>query len=594
MAVEADNFGVEFVWRFFADAEALVAEVGEWYPKETQLADPLVRRSGALDPCSHENFASVRESNMMQDKIVVRAACCGFVAVCLSAILSVPLMALPGPSPNPSLPPPSVTVTGPIALTTPLRDPAHGYPYNATPINLAKHGYVEQEFFIEGKANAYNTPPGQTGSVKDTGHPFKTRIVVRRPKSASKFNGTVIVEWYNVSQGHDGEYDWFQSAEHILRAGYAWVGVTNQRVGANSLREWSPTRYGTLDVTDGGRIADDSLSYDIFTAAAVAIRGNGSADVMGGLKAARLIAIGHSQSAGRLYTYFQSVHPLIPKVYDAVVLHGGGGKVSEDLDVKVFKLLNETDVTGQANSRQSDTDNYRQWEVAGSSHLDAQFSRTMAGLGLRVSGMDPVEGSPAITGPTISGGAGNGQSGNGDNIAGTNVCKNPPFSRIPAYYVLDAALDHTARWVKDGTPPPTATHIELSELPPLPSDAQGANGAGGRGPQGARWEVVHNELGNAHGGIELSQHAVPTATNTGQNEGGARGGERNCNLMGSYLVWDEARLASMYPTHAAYVAKVKEVTEKNLKAGYLVKEDADATIAEAEHSSIGRTKVTKR
>jgi len=37
-------------------------------------------------------------------------------------------------------------------------------------------------------------------------------MVVRRPKSASKFNGTVIVEWYNVSQGHDGEYDWFQSA----------------------------------------------------------------------------------------------------------------------------------------------------------------------------------------------------------------------------------------------------------------------------------------------------------------------------------------------------------------------------------------------
>lgn len=531
---------------------------------------------------------------MTRDNSVVRVAFHGLVAVCLSAILSVTVTALPGPSSNPSLPLPSVAVTGPIVLTTPVRDPAHGYPYNATPMDLAKHGYVEEEFFIEGQANAYNTPPGQTGSVKDTGHPFKTRIVVRRPRSASKFNGTVIVEWYNVSQGHDGEYDWFQSVEHVVRAGYAWVGVSNQRVGVNSLKEWSPTRYGTLDVTDGGKITDDLLSYDIFTAAAVAIRGKGSADVLGGLKAARLIAIGHSQSAGRLYTYFHSVHPLFPKVYDAVVLHGGGGKVSEDLDVKVFKLLNETDVTGQANNRQPDTDNYRQWEVAGSSHLDAQFSRMMAGLGLRVSGMDPVEGSPSITGPTISGGAGNGQSGNGDNVAGTNVCKNPPFSRIPAYYVLDAVLDHTARWVKDGTPPPTATHIELRELPPPPPDAQGANGAGGRGPQGPSWEVVHNELGNAHGGIELSQNAVPTATNTGQNEGGIRGGERNCNLMGSYLVWDEARLATMYPTHAAYVAKVKEVTEKNLDAGYIVKEDADATIAEAERSSIGRTKVSKR
>ena len=489
--------------------------------------------------------------------------------------------------------PGAVKVTGPVASTTPPRDPAHGYSYNSTPMDLAKQGYVEEEFFIEGKANSYVTPAGQTGSVKDSGHPFKTRIAVRRPKSAAKFNGTVIVEWYNVSQGHDGEYDWFQSADHIVRNGYAWVGVSDQRVGVNSLKEWSPARYGTLDVTDGGKVADDSLCYDVFTAAALAIRGQGSADVLGGLKAARLIAIGHSQSANRLYIYFHSVHPLTAKVYDAVVLHGGGGKVGGDLNVKVFKLLNETDVTGQANNRQPDTDQYRQWEVAGTSHLDARFSRMMAGLGLRVSGMEPVEGSPSLTGPTISGGAGNGAAGNGDGVAGTNVCKNPPFSRIPEHYVLNALLDHTARWVKDGTPPPAASHIELKELPPLPPSAEPAGARGGRGPQGPRWEVVHDALGNAHGGIELSQHAVPTAANTGQNEGGAAGGERNCNLMGSYFAWDDARLAMLYPSHAAYVAKVKEVTEKNLKAGYIVKADADVTIAEAARSAIGNSKISR-
>jgi hypothetical protein len=61
----------------------------------------------------------------------------------------------------------AVTVTGPIASTTPLRDPAHGYPYNSTPIDLAKQGCMEEEFeeefFIEGAANAHNTPAGQTG-----------------------------------------------------------------------------------------------------------------------------------------------------------------------------------------------------------------------------------------------------------------------------------------------------------------------------------------------------------------------------------------------------------------------------------------------
>jgi Alpha/beta hydrolase domain len=275
---------------------------------------------------------------------------------------------------------------------------------------------------------------------------------------------------------------------------------------------------------------------------------------------------------------------LTPKVYDAVVLHGGGGKVGNDIGVKVFKLLNETDVTGQANNRQPDTDGFRQWEVAGTSHLDAKFSRMLAGLGLRVSGMDPVEGSPSIAGATISGGAGNGAAGNGDGVAGTNVCVNTPFSRIPEHYVLNAVLDQTARWIKDGTLPPTAPPIELKQLPP----AEQAPGARcGRGAQGQRWEVVHDQYGNAHGGIELSQHAVPTATNTGQNEGGETGGERNCNLMGSYTPWDEARLTMLYPTHAAYVAKVKTVTEKNLKAGYIVKADAEATIADAQRWSIG-------
>ena len=93
-------------------------------------------------------------------------------------------------------------VTGPIALTTALRSPDHGYPYNATPIDLAKQGYIEEEFFLSGEANRYSTPAGERGTVLDTNHSYTTRIVVRRPKAAARFNGTAIVEWYNVSQGH--------------------------------------------------------------------------------------------------------------------------------------------------------------------------------------------------------------------------------------------------------------------------------------------------------------------------------------------------------------------------------------------------------
>ncbi len=44
----------------------------------------------------------------------------------------------------------------------------------------------------------------------------------------------------------------------------------------------------------------------------------------------------------------------------------------------------------------------------------------------------------------------------------------------------------------------------------------------------------------------------------------------------------------MYPSHDAYVAAVREVTAKNLAAGYILEYDAEETIREAERSDIGR------
>ena len=98
---------------------------------------------------------------------------CEFLVACLMAVLwisvltpeSSPVKALRRSVPDSgTVQLPTIKVTGPVALTTPLRDPAHGYPYNSTPLDLAKHAYVEEEFFIEGRANSYNTPAGLTGT----------------------------------------------------------------------------------------------------------------------------------------------------------------------------------------------------------------------------------------------------------------------------------------------------------------------------------------------------------------------------------------------------------------------------------------------
>src|SRR6185503_11568841 len=114
----------------------------------------------------------------------------------------------------------------------------------------------------------------------------------------------------------------------------------------------------------------------------------------------------------------------------------------------------------------------------------------------------------------------------------------PPFSRVPSYHVLDAALDATHRWLADGVAPPTAPPIELKQLPTsnVPPAIDAGRGRGG--PAGPRWEIIRDEMGLARGGIRLAAVAVPIAKNTGDNVGsvGAAtgGGERNCRLMGSW------------------------------------------------------------
>jgi len=478
----------------------------------------------------------------------------------------------------PPLPP---NVIGPVRNTTLLKDPEHGYPFNATPMDLKKAGYLEEEFFIEGKANRFLTSATANAIPYDGGNPYLTRIVVRRPATASKFNGTVIVEWTNVSQGHDHEADWFQAAEHFMRSGYAWVGVSAQAVGVQALTQWSPSRYGLLNVSgpavgSGGGVGaaprgagtPSPLSFDIFTQTGLLVRGKANINAMGGLKVERVIATGHSQSAGQLGTYFNSVHPLSP-VYDAVVLHGGGGRMRSDLNVKIFKILAETDLFGppaEAALRQADTDKYRQWEVAGASHLDANASRGLEGVGLLVAGATPVDGPDSVKGPTISGGGAG--IGTANTLSGVtnDGCSKPPLSRIPFRYVLASVYDHLVEWVRDGKAPPLALPIET-----------------------ANKTIARDADGNAKGGIQLSQHAVPTAVNSGDNTqaAGSRAGQF-CMLLGSYEPFSDAKLTALYPRHDLYVKNVKEVTDKNLRSGFILKPDADATIAEANKAIVGK------
>ena len=60
---------------------------------------------------------------------------------------------------------------------------------------------------------------------------YTTRMVAPTPTDAAKFNGTVIVEWLNVSGGIDAPASWFTAHREIVREGYAYVAASAQQVG---------------------------------------------------------------------------------------------------------------------------------------------------------------------------------------------------------------------------------------------------------------------------------------------------------------------------------------------------------------------------
>jgi hypothetical protein len=442
-----------------------------------------------------------------------------FVAVAVAALLAVPSISSADAN--------GPVVEGPLPGAAP-GDPAspvlsETYPFFSTWQDLAGNGYVEQEYYLSGSADAYST----TGTKLAENVPYKTRMVVRRPVSQAGFNGTVLVEWQNVTAGYDLDALWNQ--RHI-REGYAWVGVSAQRVGVDQLRTWSPTRYGGLDVTGGGAFTTDQLSYDIFAQAAQALKSPGAVDPLAGLEVERVLAIGASQSAGRMTVYYNVVLPQEQPVFDgyAFIVGSAPSRVGTE---PIIQVLSETDVTTPA-TRRPDSDVFRRWEVAGAAHSGWEGQEYRRPLQIRDLGAAPVYN-----------------------------CTNPPFSRILLSQVIEAAYGHLARWVDGGAPPPHAPYLEFT-----------ASGTKAR-----------NELGLALGGIQLSQVAVPTALNTGSNSGPSF-----CILFGTHLPFDDAQLAALYRNHGRYVSAVTHTDKANVEAGFLLAPDARENHREATHSDVGK------
>ncbi|HEX8602497.1 MAG TPA: alpha/beta hydrolase domain-containing protein, partial [Pseudoduganella sp.] len=341
------------------------------YPRFTATIGPIEYLNEETSVLYQKNSLSAANIHRTFPALPRRLAACA--ALCASVLLS-------GCNGNnsratpaeqfPNVPTPTVTSLPIAAMSS-----EHNYPFMTVDFSLDHFGFVQEEFLMEGKANAYAMPVMNSGgtfaielpvtpnpALASVDNAYRTRMFVIRPKDPAKFNGTVIYEWLNATNKFDIPVHWFQQKEMFLKRGYAYVGITVQDAtisGTQGLKAWSPVRYGTLDVTNGGKVTGEQLSYDIFSQGAKAVRTDPR--ILPSLSVKKVIAIGASQSAGRLSMYLNSIHPATGNIFDGAILTVGGQQLRTDLAIPVIKILSEFEVsytspmTNEAGILQPDT-----------------------------------------------------------------------------------------------------------------------------------------------------------------------------------------------------------------------------------------------
>jgi hypothetical protein len=437
------------------------------------------------------------------------------------------------------------------ALTGPVTTGHIIEPETANPSGLSTYGYDEQEYFASGTASAFTAKSepsdGKWSVTPTTKAAYRTRIIVRRPKDAAHFNGTVVVEWMNVSAGESAP-DWDYLNPELMREGYAYVAVSAQALGVDGgsailgsvkgapsggLVENEPARYGTL------HHPGDKYALDMFAQIgnALGVKANVA---LGGLRPTHIVAVGESQSAFYLTTFADAIQPLT-HTFDGIFIHSRGGsgaslsgssitssdqgpknlRIRTELNVPVFMFETQTDLIqlGYAPAQQPNTKRIHTWEVAGTSHADAfEVGAAVSLLG--------------CTSPVNDG---------------------------PQHNVVQAAFAAFNRWLDDGTPPPSPPRFKLASTKPP--------------------TLALDTHGNVIGGVRTPDVDVPVSTLSGAP---APGANAICSLFGQTIPFSPATLTSLYQSKSDYVAQYTASLNKAIKSGYILAADRPALLAQAE------------
>ena len=473
----------------------------------------------------------------------------------------------------------------PVTVTLPPEGQGAIFSPGVRLVGDLSENYVEEEYFISGNVDVfeYGNPPQLHQLIlrNDVPTNYTTRIIIRRPAKKSDFDGNVVVEWWNSTAQFDTAPAWDASADFFAREGWIYVGVSNADEAINFMQAGCPifgappscgTRYAALS------FAEDGIAYEMVSQIVNLLRSSSKQNPIDGKKVSRVYHVGQSQQAGSVNTYATEFH--LDALNDGYFIQAGGGSARTlssgspnfsfgdprglpptQLSVPVIRAQTETEVAefGVIFNRQTDTENFRYYEIAGATHLTVHKDVEIIPAGVLFPGSPPID--------------------------LENLCLNPMNTLVdgPVFgkYVYNAMWKNLERQRADGVPMPAGDLIAVNF---------------------ATFQIVRDADQNAVGGIRLPDMNVPTGsyfkpTNEAKPACTFPPFPPNCNpignlgnlacfLAGSTTPFDQTTLDDRYSSHESYVDEVSTDADRLSSEGFLLNRDSNEIVDRAEAAAV--------
>lgn len=429
-----------------------------------------------------------------------------------------------------------------------------------TPLDLAAHGFVEEEYFLSGEANVYEETgvPG-AARVDQAALPYTNNIIVRRPADAADASGVVLVDILNASNGYPGEDHWRRTWDWCLDTGCTYIGLTSKPIQVDSLKHFDAERYAdlswdlpdaeprepiTADVDNPESFnpfqtipgTEEGFVWDITTQLGNLLENDPGA-ILGDVQPETTILAGQSQSGVYLNTYTTYFDALLAEVNDEPVwdayLNTVGGSLVRGLrqDDSASSLVTAPNVEPVLSVPMITIDSEADFGLFGEEGLGQQPAQPLRRHWQVPSSPHTWSASPVI--PT------NEELVKAGRLPRAEVT--PEYLRAQNPFPLEptvlAAIEALDSWARDGEAAAPSAYFEIEDE-----------------------ALVRDERGNALGGVRYGLNRLPLGTIAITRAG---------DMNGTVDVLSREEFRAAYGTRDAYLARLDEALDEDIEAGYL-------------------------